>query len=306
MGDEKAPASIERARRQSRLPPLLHSTVFLLTDREPRFVRHVAEGDIAYYGLLLQASGDPAIRDYLVLMSRDGLWEFHAGYGVSAADSALVLEGLLAQGGQDQLLQRAGERLVDTYYSDNDGAFRTVISGRAPYWLGVSVETTAHVAFLLDRLDPERWGRQVRCSVDYVGRQQHPEGYWEGRWFPSIILPTYYAVRLLTRMQDRLPVDRDALGRARDYLCSSQLRNGSWSGLVVDTSAAILALSCLGAAADEIEKGRTWLASRLATRSLAGEPVLYYWYDDKDGKIFFSSRDHSGRVAAAWAKLAAG
>lgn len=292
------------ARRPFPLAPLVHSTVYELGDDGPVFLRHIVEGNIAYYGLVLQATGDARLGEYLVHVAVDDLWEFHAGFGVTAADSALVLEGLLETHADPGLLARSARRLVDVFYSGEEGAFATVVSGRAAYWLGVSTETTAHVAWLLHRIDAAAWSEQVRRSVHFVQQKQQPDGHWEGKWFPSHLIPTYYAVRLLLDAAAGSSAAHAA--RARDYILRTQLGNGSWSHLVIDTAVAILALRRLGGADDAIERATAWLHERAKVGSVAGEPVLYYWYDAEGGrKTFFCARD-AGPIARAWATLAVG
>lgn len=282
--------------------PLLHGSVFAITPEAPHFLQHVAEGNVAYYGLLLQASGEPWIRQWLEGAAVDGLWEFHTGFGVTAADSALVMEGLLARGGDRDRLRDAAGRLVERFFDEHAGAFRTVNDGRAAYWKGVSVETTAHVAYLLHRIDADAWHEVVARCTQYVRRAQDKAGYWEGRWYPSRIIPTYYATRLLRHAAIERSAQR--LLKARNWLVASQQKNGGWSALVTDTAAAVLTLREIGGADNALEMGLEWLGSRMRGADLAGEPVLYYWYDDEARKRFFVARDASGRIARAWAALA--
>lgn len=299
-----AAGDVAGARRPFPLAPLVHSTVYELGDNGPVFLRHIVEGNIAYYGLVLQATGDARLAEYLVHAAVDDLWEFHTGFGVTAADSALVMEGLLETHADPRLLARSARRLVEVFYSGEEGAFATVVSGRAAYWLGVSTETTAHVAWLLQRIDAAGWREQIERSVHFVQQAQQPDGHWEGKWFPSHLVPTYYAVRLLL---DAAAASSTAhASRARDYILRTQLNNGSWSHLVIDTAVAILALRRLGGADAAIERATAWLHERARIGSIAGEPVLYYWYDAEGGrKTFFCARD-AGSIARAWATLAVG
>jgi len=302
-----APAASERVVAQTRHPalvePLLHASEFVLTKESPEFVRHVAEGNVAFYGLLLQATGEAWMREHLERASVDGLWEYHRGFGVTAADSAIVLEGLLSRGGNPALIRVAAERLVDAFYDAQSGAFRTVTTGRAAYWHGVSVETTAHVAYLLHCIDADRWQDVVNRCTQYVRRAQQKSGHWSGRWYASHLIPTYQAVRLLRHAAIEKSAQR--LIKARNWLVDSQQKNGCWSNLVIDTAVAILILREIGGDERSLEMGLDWLQARAKGVDIAGEPVLYYWYDDEgDRKRFFVARDATGRIARAWAALA--
>lgn len=297
-----APVSVQR-----RLEPLLASSVFLVSGNEPHFLKHVVEGDIAFYGMLLLAEPQPSLCDYLWRSAREGLWEYQAGFGVTAADSAIVMEGLYAAEGASQRLQISAQNLVRDFYCPEQGAFRTVNGGRAPYWEGVSLETTAHAAWLLLRLDRVRWQREIAACAAFVARAQHADGHWEGRWFPSQHIPTYFAARLLAECAH--PDAAVRLAAAQSAVCRTQGSRGGWGGNVIDTAAAVLALRSAGkfssgAGTGAIKKAQQWLTARLRAGGATGEPVLYYWYEEAGERRFYLARDHSGRIAHAWAALA--
>lgn len=275
-------------------------TVLRLTDREPSFVEFMDEGDVAYWGLVLQAEGGDAIRDYLLSAAVDGLWEYHRGYGPTSADSALVLEGLFERGAAREALESSLRRLVALFYDAEAGAFRTVLEGRAAYWRGPQVETTAHCAYLLHRIAPDLFVDEISRSAAYVAARQNADGSFPGRWFPSRAIPVLYALRLI-----RSAGGRDgAARRAEAFLASAQAADGSWMGGVVETAAAVIALAPSSAHAAAVERGRTFIRSRRRTDGWDGEPVLYYWFEENDGsKLLHVGRD-KGRVTSAWARLA--
>ncbi len=62
--------------------PLVHSSLFLLRESEPVFLKHVTEGDVAYWGMIAAGFRDVKACDYLASKAIDGLWEFHSGFGV--------------------------------------------------------------------------------------------------------------------------------------------------------------------------------------------------------------------------------
>lgn len=283
--------------------PLVHSSIFLLEEGEPVFLRHITEGDVAYWGMILSAFRDAKTCDYLVSKAKEGLWEFHSGFGVTSADSALVIEGLLANGYDQHFIEKSVERLVEAFYVDTDGGFQTVHSGRAKYWEGVSLEVTAQIGWILSRVDANRWRRQIAACLHFVMSAHRVNGLWTGKWFPSQIIPTYYAVRFLMLCGNEEA--RLAANKACAILESMQSEKGGWSNLVIDTAAATLALEAAAFSPSAVEKAREWISAVLKVGRESGEPVLYYWYEDVErGKTLFVGRDFTGKIAKAWARLA--
>jgi predicted NAD/FAD-dependent oxidoreductase len=280
--------------------PLVDTTVYDLTDERPVYVERCDEGNVAFYGLVLQASGDERLKAYLLDQVRDGLWEYHIGYGVTAEDSAVVIEGLLAAGVGETFLRHRLQRLVELFYDAEEGAFRTVLRGRAAYWRGPSVDATAHVGYLLQRLAPDRYARQVGACAEYLRRVQRAEGDWKGRWFPSSLTTSYHAIRLLHSVEGG---STEALTRARERIRDTQREDGGWGGSVIGTSAAILALRTLDAHPDLVVRGREWLRARRHGQDWPGEPVLYYWFEAEKTRRFFHGTDR-GAITSAWARLA--
>ncbi len=282
---------------------LVHSSIFRVTGDAPFFLNHKVEGDVAFWGPVLEVSREPKLRDYLVQKSVGGLWEFHSGFGVTSADSALVLEGLLAIGHDKGFVAASVEKLVADFYCPDEGGFRTVIAGRAEYWKGCSLEITAQAAWILSRVDPVRWYQQIAACVAYVLARQENDGLWSGKWFPSRVLPSYYAIRLL--MAVGLDEARRAAFRACTVLLRIQSPKGDWSGLVIDTAAAVRALHLVDVSVPAVDRGRQWLVAALKSGRASGELVLYYWYENtgKD-RVLFMGRDFTGNIARAWAGLA--
>jgi len=275
-------------------------TVYKLTEREPTFLEHMEEGNVAYYGLILQSGYDEQIKEYLLKCAKDGLWEYQHGYGVTAEDSALVIEGLLESGADKEILIASVRKLVQTYYSESEGAFKTVLDGRARYWDGVSPETTAHIAYLLHRITAGEHSREILSCASYIRKTQKRDGSWTGKWFPSIMIPTFYSIRLLCSIGESSSRN---VTMARDYMIQTQHRNGSWNNSVVDSSAAIIGLCWAGSPPGIIEQGRDWILSRKGAEGWEGEPVLYYWFEEEDVRLFHCCRD-KGRITTAWAMLA--
>jgi protoporphyrinogen oxidase len=290
--------------------PLAVSTRSRLTEAGPDFSDAIADGAIAYYGLLLTAAPDLALERYLIGEAEDGLWAYHQGYGVTSLDSALVMEGLLATGRHGALLRRSASRLVERFFDPEAGGFRTMPrerQGRAAYWQGVDCPATAHCAWLLHRIDPERYAAVVLACAEYLRRNQRISGRWPGKWFPSVTIPVFYTVRLLAALNRDAAQTRPfaaACQRADLWLRSQQDAEGAWLHSVIETAAALLALRELDAPADILAAGRRWIAQQRTTQGWRGEPILQYWFDDEQGRRTFFHTCDAGQITTAWATLA--
>jgi len=286
--------------------PLASSTMLALEASGPRYLGRIDDGDVAYWGLIACAEPSPALTRYLWSASKDGLWEYHRGYGTSAADSAFVIEGLLRTGEDRERLRVSLDRLVARYHDRDSGGFLTVLHPRAAYWAGPSADTTAQILWLLTELAPER-RELIAGALGYVLDAQADDGLWPSRWYPSRSLATFLATRAVAAaacVLDRRVVAE--LGRARLGLVQVQRDDGSWEGSVIDTSAALLTLADpqTGACA----RGLAWLESRKRDQAEGpawpGEPILSYWFELPSGerRMYFTV-DH-GRITSAWATLA--
>ncbi|MGH8572679.1 MAG: FAD-dependent oxidoreductase, partial [Gammaproteobacteria bacterium] len=186
---------------------LLEASIYELEDNRPFFAQATSEGNMSFYGVVLQAGPDPALARYLLASARDSLWEYQVGFGVTSDDSVLVLEGLLEAGVDRDLLMPSVERLVELFYSEPAGAFQAIserrdevkacAQGRAAYWFAPSLDATAQAAHLLRRLAPARFARQIDACARYVAAAQRPEGGWRSLWFCADMATTFQALRLL-------------------------------------------------------------------------------------------------------------
>ncbi|HEX6276621.1 MAG TPA: prenyltransferase/squalene oxidase repeat-containing protein [Polyangiaceae bacterium] len=283
------------------LEPLTTCDVYRLTSTEPMYLGRVDEGNVAPYGVLLAAEPSPKLAERLLSYEKRGQWEYSAGYGPTSADTAMVLEGLLKAGTDRRRLTDSLSSLARDYFDAESGGFRTVLSGRARYWEGVSTETTAHIAYLMQRVDPATFAREIEQAKDFVLKRQADDGHWDGRWFPSLVLPTFHAVRLLAALGNH-----DApMSRAVTFLLRLQRPDGSFAGSVIETSLAVLALAAANGSSEAVARGRAWLRSRTSGETCTpGETFLYYWFElDAETRVFLSCSDR-GPLARAWAKLA--
>ena len=293
--------------------------IYQLTENRPIFRKRTEEGTIAFYGLILQATKDMRICRYLLDCSVDGLWEYQQGFGATAEDSALVLEGLWSADVPEAALLPHLTKLVEAFYDAEQGAFHTVFQGRATYWRGPSVDATGVAGFLLHCIAPDQFTDIIVSCRSYLLHTQGAEGAWRSKWFPSIYIPTWYAVRLLS---SDYPANREAIERALNYTLKRQSSEGGWNNSLIDTSAALLLLKTVSRLQPEnekshadvlirIEKAANWLIATRATDGRPGEPILYYWFDQPSQcpdlipglRLFYHCADR-GQISAAWAKLA--
>ncbi|MDD2582926.1 MAG: FAD-dependent oxidoreductase [Desulfuromonadaceae bacterium] len=293
--------------------------IYQLTDNRPIFRKRTEEGTIAFYGLILQATQDMKLCRYLLDCSVDGLWEYQQGFGVTAEDSALVLEGLWSVDLPATTLLPHLRKLIEAFYNAEQGAFHTVLQGRAAYWHGPSGDATSLAGHLLQCIAPDEFTDIIASCRSYLLQTQGVEGAWRSKWFPETLVPTWYAVRLLI---SDYQANKEAIDRAVNYTLNRQSPKGCWNNSIIDTSAALLLLKTVNRLQPEnektdttlftrIEKASTWLISEQATDGRRGEPLLYYWFEEQSPcpdlipglRLFYHCSD-KGKISAAWAKLA--
>lgn len=275
---------------------LTRCSLYIINETSPQFKEILDEGNIAYYGLLLSAGPDRELAQKLIAANRDGLWEYQRKYGVTSEDSAIVIEGLMASGVDSGIVIKALTALSERFFDVNGGCFRTVNRGRAEYWKGCSVETTAHIAYLMHKADRKKFENEIKASAEYVRNNQDIDGKWNGKWFPSITITSYYAVRFLALFDGSFSQN---IEKNLSYIAQKQSDNGSWSNSMIETSAAILLIKSSGKEAAFLSKAGDWLKNS----SFKAEPVLYYWFENENHKLFFDCWD-KGQISAAWKKLA--
>jgi hypothetical protein len=290
---------------------LVEATIYQLSGERPSCLQTKHECNLSYWGTVLQSERDPALVEYLLENTRESLWEYQTGFGVTADDAVLVCEGLFAAGESAATLGPSLRRLIELFHSPELGAFlalspqrcelKACAQGRAEYWLGPSLDATAQAAWLLGAVLPGEYPEVIAACARFVAGAQRPDGSFSGLWFPTPLLTTWHAVRLLAALSPRHDIN---VQRALRFIAQGQAYDGGWSGSVIETSAAVLALNLLGERT-RIPAALRWLASRsLPDGSWPGEPLLYYWFEIAPGqKLLFHCRDR-GRVTSAWARLA--
>ena len=126
-------------------------------------------------------------------------------------------------------------------------------------------------------------GTALEKSIDYelVRKSQHADGHWHSYFYPSRYYGTWMALELI-RDQASLKPLRD---RARQFLVSSQLDDGTWgeSGNAYETALACLALQASGEAGSALSKS---ISSLLDSQLDDGS-----WKTDQDIWRFHSADD---------------
>lgn len=302
------PDSIERLRSEY----LVETTIYRLTNERPRVLQTKLECNMSYWGSVLLGEPDAALARYLLQARRESCWEYQTGFGITSDDTVLACEGLLAAGVPRETLEPSLRRLVELFYAPEQEAFLALshqrhelhacAQGRAEYWCGPSLDATAQAAWLLDAALPGQYAEVVAACARFVARSQHDDGSFSGLWFPTRLVSTWHALRLLAAFRHE---HAESVQRGLDYVRNGQAHDGSWNDSVIETSAAVLALRHLGVGSAATAAGCRWLTSRRqADGQWSGEPLLYYWFEIGPGdRLLFHCRDR-GRVTSAWAKVA--
>ena len=153
---------------------LVRTSRYLMSETGPLYRGAREECNIALYGLILQARHDENLKNYLLDSRKDHLWEWQTGFGVTAEDSALVLEGLLESHVDPEFLNTSLTRLKERFFSTHHGAFQTILNGRADYWKGPSLDATAHLGYLMHEIAPRRFQEEILQCVRFVLAHQNP------------------------------------------------------------------------------------------------------------------------------------
>ena len=206
--------------------PLSTCSKYRISDFRPEFDSVLHEGNVAYYGLIAQAQEDSVLAKKVADVStKSNLWEYGYGYGATSADSAIVLEALIQLDVRREKIDKSLDSMIVKYYDNRQGCFKTVEGiGRAKYWKGCSAGVTAHIGFLLNRFNSDKYRDIIEKCADYVSKNRGPKGLWSSRWFPSFTVPTYYSIRLLKNFKDKY---KDIISKAVDAVKTSQNEDGS-------------------------------------------------------------------------------
>ena len=146
-----------------------------------------------------------------------------------------------------------------------------------------SVDVTAHVVEAFARLGIPRSHPTMLRALDYIRREQEPDGPWFGRWGVNYLYGTGAALPALAAIGEDM--SQDYVGRACDWLLDRQQESGGWGescasyiepgaagrGIATasQTAWALLALLAAGRQQDReaIERGCMFLVQSQSGRS---------------------------------------
>lgn len=220
-------------------------------------VSEYEDGDVALYGLLLTPNNTNYI-EWLLKNEQDGLWAYDTRYPVSAADTAMVANGLMESGLSSAIFKRTAERLLEFRRGDGFSLYKDnncyIIGACAP-----EVETTAYVSIVLGKVDPDRYSNILSPSYKYLTQMQKEDGRFEAYYSPSDYFSTYLAVKALKNS-----TYQESVSKAVDWTLNSQNKDGSWEDDIIDTIFAVSTLMEVGYDGERIENGVYWLANKQA------------------------------------------
>ena len=154
--------------------------------------------DTAVVGMLLHRNGDPA-HDAAIGRARDwivGMQSRNGGWGAFDADN--------------------------TYYYLNHIPFADHGALLDP----PTTDVTARCVSFLAQLGDSRDGPTIERAVEYLRREQEPDGSWFGRWGANYIYGTWSALCALNA--SGVPSGDPAVRRAVAWLLSVQREDGGW------------------------------------------------------------------------------
>lgn len=146
---------------------------------------------------------------------------------------------------------------------------------------------------------------EIAAGLDYLERQQRPDGSWLPLWFgnqyaPDDENPTYGTARVLAAYRDLDKMTAESARRGVAWLLANQNADGGWGGTAGTPSSieeTALALDVLLGASPEAEpavnKGLTWLVEQVEAGGLKiPTPIGFYfaklWYFEKLYPIIFT------------------
>ncbi len=284
---------------RSSLPPLLTAFIYKNDFERPTYIGSQQEGNVAFYGLVLSASGSNTLKNYLLQNSVNGMWEYHMGFGVTLEDTLLVLEGLIDNGLKEQKLQYHLNQCIHNFYDQKTGLFNTLSTGRDRYWEGSSIHGTVHAYYLIfqHHKDPSTL-ITINDLVDYVLEEFSPKHVWNSRWFCNPYFTSFYVIRLLCLFPSNV-IARRLIDAHAEQILQSQLHDGSWNNQIISTASIVLTLSSIVSnqifesnkqIKHSIKLGCGFLQSKLHKKEYLNEPILYYWFDTSSSDTKHSKR----------------
>lgn len=137
-----------------------------------------------------------------------------------------------------------------------------------------TVDVTARCIGCLAQVDAERYANAIRLGIDFIKREQEPDGSWFGRWGANYVYGTWSALVALKGAGEDM--SQPYIRRAVDWLKARQRPDGGWgeglesyedwgagfarTSTASQTSWALLGLMSAGELESEtVTKGVEWL-----------------------------------------------
>jgi len=149
--------------------------------------------------------------------------------------------------------------------------------------------------------------RAINCGLNYLTRQQRPDGSWLPLWFgnqhaPDESNPTYGTARVLAAYRDLRLLDSKEAKRGVQFLLAIQNADGGWGGAkdapssIEETALAtevLLAWRGIEGVQEAVERGLEYLVRRVENGSFTEpSPIGFYfaklWYFEKLYPIIFT------------------
>ena len=89
-----------------------------------------------------------------------------------------------------------------------------------------TVDVTARCLGCLAQVDANRFSREIALAIDYLKREQEPDGSWFGRWGANYIYGTWSALAGLKGAGEDM--SQPYIRRAADWLKARQQDDGGW------------------------------------------------------------------------------
>lgn len=290
-------------------PPLTRCTVYEFKESRPVFLKTVDEGNVAFYGIILQDKKNPHVEKYLLSKMKDFMWEYHDGYGVTPADSAFVLEGLLYNPQNIPIIKKSLHTIIQHFFLEEKKAFITVplLESLPSYWKIPEVTTNSHLGYLISTAfaphERDKKIEEILTDVaQFVSSNQFPDGTWNPTWFPSRFVSIFFAIRFLLSFEKKY---EDSINLSINYLKRTQLENGSWNNRLLDTIFSLRTLNLMSGLEEIKKKAKDWIMQSLERKENIGEHLLYYSpKTKKDEVVFFDCYDIRGEVSLSLANIA--
>lgn len=222
-----------------------------------------------------------------------------------ADDLGQVLQVLMRFGGTDlaSVCEDSLRLVMDS--AEENGGFCTWIldpSGRSVYherikqylgvmggW-GVHPEVVANLLYGLLLYDPVRYQQAIHRGIAYLEDVQNSDGFWASKWYRGSFYGTWRAVSVLKPVSPA----SGSLARAREFLLSSQRKDGGWGegeSEPLSTSLAMLSLCAMGAEkeANALSAGRCFLRAKQAPEG-SWQACEWIAFPTIDGDVVHGSR----------------